>query len=188
MSGNSRARWGWYRLAEPFARDLVERSDVGSGDLVLDLGAGDGALTGHLARTGARVIAFELHPERADTLRQRFDSCSTVKVVRADVSDLRLPSRPFRVVANPPFAVASAALARLTSRASRLEQADLILPVDVAARWAERLAPTGWSLTVASRLPRSAFTPRPRVDCCVARIGPRSSSVSRPRPESRPQP
>ncbi len=170
MSGDARARWGWYRLADPFARELVARSEVGPGDLVLDLGAGDGALTAPLVATGARVIAFELHRDRADGLRRRFERCSAVKVVRADVSDLRLPSRPFRVVSNPPFAVASATLARLTSRSSLLVRADLILPVDVAARWHERLRATRWTLTVRSRLPRSAFTPRPRVDCCVVQI------------------
>lgn len=122
-----RSRWGWHRLADGFARELVAGSGVGRGALVLDLGAGDGAITRHLVAAGARVIAFELHPERAATLRATFPE-RTVKVVRADVADLRLPTRDFHVVANPPFAVISPVLRRLTHRHSRLVRADIVVP------------------------------------------------------------
>jgi len=44
---------------------------------VLDVGAGQGALTGPLIQAGARVIAVELHPGRAEALRRRFGSGSS---------------------------------------------------------------------------------------------------------------
>ncbi len=44
---------------------LVRSSGVGPGDLVFDLGAGFGALTGPLAATGAKVIAVEIDPALA---------------------------------------------------------------------------------------------------------------------------
>lgn len=164
-----RARWGWHRLADGFARELVAGSGVGRGALVLDLGAGDGAITRHLVAAGARVIAFELHPERAATLRATFPE-RTVKVVRADVADLRLPTRDFHVVANPPFAVISPVLRRLTHRHSRLVRADIVVPVSVAARWLDLLDRSSWRIAVTARLPRSAFDPRPPVDCCVIAV------------------
>jgi len=72
---------------------------------VLDLGAGEGALTAHLVRAGARVVAVELNPRRAGVLRERFPG---VTVVHADAAAIRLPGRPFRVVASPPYAISSA--------------------------------------------------------------------------------
>ncbi len=150
-------------------------SGVGPGDLVLDLGAGDGAITCHLVRVGARVIAFELHPQRAARLRGRFAD-HRVKVVGADITDLRLPGRSFRVVANPPFDGVSAVLDRLTHPASRLERADLIVPRAVARRWQERLRRgSPWQLDVETSMPRSAFTPRPRIDVCHISIRPGST-------------
>lgn len=168
MPGASPAsrRWGFHALAEPHAAHVVARSGVGPGDLVLDLGAGHGALTEPLARTGARILAFELHGARANRLRARFSDVARVTIVRADVSDLRLPRRPFRVVANPPFAVAVAVLRRLTAPGSRLQRADLVLPSHLARRWAAGQAPGAgrWSrfyeLRIDHALPPAAFVPR----------------------------
>jgi len=174
VAGDSRPRWGWHRLADPFARSLVDRAGVGAGDLILDLGAGDGAITRHLVATGARVIAFELHPDRARRLRTDFAGAD-VKVVRADVADLRLPGRPFHVVANPPFDGVSAVLRRLTSPGSRLVRADLIVPLSTGLRWATRTEARHHAFRVVGfdRLPRSAFSPRPRIDCCIITLAPR---------------
>ena len=153
------------------ATTLVDAACVGPGDLVLDLGAGDGMITRRLADTGARVIAFELHPGRAAILRRSHNGPG-VKVVCADVRDLRLPTRPFRVVANPPFDGISAILVRLTSTASRLDRADLVVPRRVALVWQRRLAEprSAWLVTASVPIPRSAFTPRPRIDTCIMTI------------------
>lgn len=141
--------------------------------LVLDLGAGDGAITRHLVDARARVVAFELHPERAAALSNRFAS-EPVTVVRADVRDLRLPTRPFRVVANPPFRGINAVIVRLTHRASRLERADLLVPRSVARVWSSRLDGTPFRMERAVAVPRSSFHPRPRIDVVHATIVRRS--------------
>ncbi len=62
----SRRSWGWHRLHDEWARRVVAHSPVRAGDLVLDLGAGRGALTGALVGAGARVLAVELNAGRAD--------------------------------------------------------------------------------------------------------------------------
>ena len=45
---------------------------VHPGDLVFDVGAGDGATTDRLVARGARVICVEAHPTRASALRERY--------------------------------------------------------------------------------------------------------------------
>ena len=92
-------------------------------------------------------------------------------VVRADAADLRLPRRPFRVVANPPFAASTAILRRLLAPGSRLVAADVVLPHWVGRRWALGKAPGAgrWSrghmIGLGSRIPRAAFTPHAAADC-----------------------
>lgn len=170
MAGAPPPAWGWYRLDRSSAERLVAATGVGPGDLVLDIGAGDGALTEPLLRAGARVVAVELHRGRAARLRQRFGA--DVTVVRADATDLRLPRRPFRVVANPPWSITDPLLRRLLGPGSRLVRADLLLKRPVARRWVEGRADGGlhrarFHLSPGATVPRRAFHPRPPIDARV---------------------
>ncbi len=139
--------------------------------MVLDVGAGSGALTAALVRARARVVAVELHPARAEQLRCRFGP--QVRVVRADAADLRLPRRPFRVVANPPFAITTSLLRRLLAPGSRLMAADIVLQRSAAQRWVSGAAPGArrwqrdYALRLGRRVPRHAFAPRPPVDATL---------------------
>jgi 23S rRNA (adenine-N6)-dimethyltransferase len=163
----SRRAWGWHALDAGWAQRLVADAAVGRGDLVLDIGAGHGAITAALLGAGARVIAIETHPARLAHLRARFGD--EVRVVGADASDLRLPRRPFHVVANPPFSITSALLTRLLHRGSRLVSAHVVLQHGAARRWVRPDAPGArrWQAEFRAELGRSvpngAFTPRPHV-------------------------
>jgi 23S rRNA (adenine-N6)-dimethyltransferase len=158
---------GWAQL-------MVQEAHLWPGDWVLDIGAGRGALTAPLFATGARVIAVEAHPGRAAYLRGRFGP--SIVVVCADAEELRLPRRPYHVIANPPFAISSPLLRRLLQPGSRLVAARLILPRQTACRWAGPDAPGGrrwrqeFDARLGWRLPRSAFRPPPRVDVQVLEI------------------
>jgi 23S rRNA (adenine-N6)-dimethyltransferase len=172
VSGQPARRWGWHQLTDRWAERVVAEAGIRPGELVLDVGAGTGALTGPLLDAGARVIAIELHPDRLAALRRRFaGALGALKVVKADAGSLRLPRRPFRVVANPPFAITSPLIRRLLAPGSRLVAADLVLPRPAVRRWSSGRAPGAgrWLLShqvgTGPRLPRSAFTPPAPVDC-----------------------
>lgn len=124
---------------------------VTAGDVVLDLGAGDGALTRPLADTGARVIAVELHAVRARALRSTYAG-TRVAVVELDLADFRWPGRPFRVVANPPYDGVNQLVRRLLL-ARFLRSADLVVAESTARGLARRYD----ELALGGRLPRAAF-------------------------------
>ncbi len=176
MRGASASRrWGWHRLDRSWASRIVAAAAIAPGDLVLDVGAGDGVICEALLRVGARVIALELHPDRVRLLRRRFAGRS-VRIVTADACDLRLPRRPFSVVANPPFASSMAIVRRLVAPGSRLVAADIVLPRHVARRWSEGTVDGAlrWSatfeVTTGCRVPRGAFHPPIERDAVVLRI------------------
>jgi len=132
---------------------------------VLDVGAGEGALTAHLLRAGARVVAVELNAGRVRVLRQRFPGAT---VVHADAAELRLPGRPFRVVASPPFSITAELLRLLLARDSKLTAADLVLQRAVVRKYVSGGSPVrGFIPAAGLALPRHAFQPHPRVDCAV---------------------
>lgn len=154
---------------------MVAGSGVRVGDLVLDIGAGHGALTAPLVAAGARVLAIELHPQRVRRLRDRF-ATAPVTVVPVDARELLLPHRPFRVVASPPYTLSSDLLQTLLRPDSRLLSADLVLQRAFVQRFADAwLRGTGraqrrWEVRRGLAVPRSAFHPPPQVDSAVLTI------------------
>jgi 23S rRNA (adenine-N6)-dimethyltransferase len=161
--------WGWHRLVDEWAARIVADARVRPGELVVDVGAGHGALTGPLLAAGARVIAVELHPGRAARLRERFAG-APVTVLHADALSLPWPDRPFRVLANPPYAISTPLLRLLLAPGSRLVAADLVLQRAVVRRYADQwrgARARRWNVHAGRPLPRRAFRPVPHVDSAV---------------------
>jgi 23S rRNA (adenine-N6)-dimethyltransferase len=129
----------------------------------MDIGAGRGALTAPLIQAGARVIAVEVHPGRAEALSRRFPE---VTLIHTDARTLRLPRQPFRVVASPPYGITADLLGLLLAPGSRLTAADLVLQRAAVRKYTERRI-RGYHVTQGLPLPRRAFTPPPRVDSAV---------------------
>lgn len=167
-----------YLRSRAFADTLVRDAGVRSGALVLDLGAGGGALTRALADAGARVLAVELDADAAARLRARFARDDRVRVREGDATMLPLPAEPFSVVANLPFAAGTAILRRLLGDPRvPLQHLDAIVAWGLAAKrtavWPSTLLGCAWGawyeLALARRVPRSCFAPLPSVDAAVLR-------------------
>jgi len=105
---------GQHFLRPEVARRFVARAGVGPDDLVLDLGAGTGALTIPLATLAGKVVAVERDAKLARRLARRAPTNVSVHV--RDIADAWLPHRPFRVVANLPFAGSNEVVRRWSSR------------------------------------------------------------------------
>src|SRR6266545_6143340 len=61
-----------FLASRAIAAQLVRQAKVGCGDLVLEIGAGNGILTAELARQAPRVFAVEIDPVWVARLRERF--------------------------------------------------------------------------------------------------------------------
>jgi 23S rRNA (adenine-N6)-dimethyltransferase len=154
---------------------LADGSGVADGDLVIDIGAGNGLISQALARRGANVVAIERDPALADRLRAKFATWPAVTVVEADVLTAPLPSEPFRVVANIPFGITTKILRRLLEDGGRLIRADVIVQAEVARKRGTggrgTLLNACWEpwfeFATGARIPATAFRPRPRVDAAV---------------------
>lgn len=155
---------------------FLARAELSGDDLVVEFGAGSGALTVPVAATGAEVLAIERDPVWASRLRRRIareDLGDRVRVLEADLRQVRLPERPYRVVANPPFGLTTALLGRLFDDPARGPwRADLLVQSEVARKRAADPPSTlrsatwapWWTFEVGERVHRGAFRPVPRVD------------------------
>jgi len=102
-------------------RKLVDAADVTRGDLVLEVGPGTGALTEALLDRGVNVIACEIDRDLAAILRERFgdqinliigDCLKGQRELSDDVISA-IAGRPFTLVANLPYQIASPLMAAL---------------------------------------------------------------------------
>jgi 23S rRNA (adenine-N6)-dimethyltransferase len=169
-SSSRRAIGGRHELGQNF---LVDRRVVARiaalvpPGPVLELGAGDGALTRQLAVRTGDVTAVELDPGRVAELRRVLGR--RVHVVQADMLRVR-PAVP-NVVSNVPFGITTPVLRHLLGQRA-WTTAVLLLQWEVARK---RAAVGGTTLLTASwwpwyefglagRVPASAFRPRPGVD------------------------
>jgi 23S rRNA (adenine-N6)-dimethyltransferase len=146
---------------------------------VVEIGAGTGRLTEALAQARARVVAVELDPAFAETLRRRFRTRHEVRIVEADILRFPLPRVPFRAFGNVPFDLTTPILRRLVDNpASMLAAADLIVQHEVARKRAAAWPSTRlslawqpwWEFRLTRRLPRLAFEPAPSVDAGMLSI------------------
>lgn len=164
-------------LVDPgVVRRFLSSAEVRPNQLVVDIGAGTGALTIPLARADARVIAIERDPVWARHLGRSLRAAglaTRTRVIQADFRDVRLPDEPYRVVSNPPFSLTTALLSWLLDDPDRGPwRADLLLQREVARKRAAE-PPTSlrsagwapwWTFEVGETVDRRAFRPVPSVD------------------------
>jgi 23S rRNA (adenine-N6)-dimethyltransferase len=136
-----RCRLGQNFLRPEFADHLVAEAHVRPSELVVEIGAGPGAITLALAHRGAEVVAIEVDSLYAARLRDRVRAAGQgrVRVVQADFLTFPLPTRPFRVMGSIPFGATTDILRRLLDDPELpLTRADLIMQWEVARKRAAR--------------------------------------------------
>ena len=168
------------------AERIVEALDPGQGETILEIGPGEGALTGLLLDRGARVVAVELDPRAAAALREKFGGELTVlerdflTVEPESVVD-EGTSRGVRVIGNIPYYITSPILFHLFDRREQIAEATLMMQREVAERLTAEprtkeygiLSVVTQSITHPERLFNVApgcFFPRPKVTSTVVRL------------------
>lgn len=159
---------------------IVEAAGVSAGDEVLEVGAGLGSLTRHLAAVARRVVAVELDGKLLPLLRQTVAGQTNVQIVHGDILQLRLAdfslSAGFLVVANIPYYLTSNLIRHLLEHRPRPARLALTIQREVAERACA--APPDMSLLslsvqlygsprIAHHIPAGAFYPAPKVDSAL---------------------
>lgn len=94
-------------------RQLVAKTKLNQDSLVLDIGAGKGAVTRVLAEKCSKVIAYEQDPYVASILRSNTGNNSKVEIIERDFTREKLPKEPYAVFSNIPFNKTSAIINKL---------------------------------------------------------------------------
>lgn len=110
-----------------------------SGDTIIEIGPGRGALTEPLVGSGARVIAIELDDALSEALVDRFADHPNFSLVTADAlevefGELIAPAATARVVANLPYNISTAIIQRFFAQSELITDMTLMLQREVVDR------------------------------------------------------
>lgn len=193
MPAGRRPRLGQHFLhSERVLNRIAAATDPGPGERVIEIGPGRGALTSLLVASGASVIAVELDPELAQSLRERFAATPNFELVESDVLDVdlrELCGERATVVGNLPYYITSPIVRKTLAAGPRVKRAVFLVQLEVAERIVARKNSRDYGYLSALcrlycepellfRVPPRAFQPPPRVDSAVVRLTPKPNDVS----------
>ena len=180
MSGRRPEHGQNFLRSRRLARDLLDKTSITSDDLVLEIGAGRGALTEPLAARCRHVIAYEADSRLCRSLERRLRTAGNLTLRAADFLESQLPGEPHKVFANVPFNITADVVAKLTSGVDPPLDVYLIVQREAAERYAitpDRrstliacLMNPRWDIRVLAHIPRTEFGPRPKVDAALLRL------------------
>jgi 16S rRNA (adenine1518-N6/adenine1519-N6)-dimethyltransferase len=156
-----------------------------AGRTVVEIGPGQGAITGALAAQAGRVVAIELDHELAEGLRGQFDP-ERVTVVKQDALQFDFfaaaqeAGEKLRVAGNLPYYITSPILLKLAASYAALDLAVLMVQREVADRVTAAPSSRDYGLLSVTAqmygpveqlftLPPSSFSPPPQVHSTVIR-------------------
>jgi 16S rRNA (adenine1518-N6/adenine1519-N6)-dimethyltransferase len=186
-------------LVDPRVQErIVAAAELGAEDVVVEIGAGLGALTTRLADVAKRVIAIDRDAQLVDVLRTELADRPNLEIVLGDALDFdlgvagRTAGRPLVVVGNLPYVVTSPVLFATIEAAAGGQVVDRAIFM-VQKEFAQRmLAPPGSrtygrlsvmvqqaaSAEILFHVGAGAFLPAPAVTSTVLRLRPRAQPLA----------
>ncbi len=185
MPGSQRPlkRFGQNFLTAPhIQKKIVNALQIESRDVVLEIGAGKGALTQFIVRAQpARFLAVELDPRWAELLQQQFGR--RMELIRDDFLNIDVTqiAPHLKVIGNIPYHITSPIIFKLIDSYTHLQRAVLMVQKEVAQRLVAGPGSKAYGILSVSlqsygqvrylfEVKRGNFFPRPEVDSAVVQI------------------
>ena len=161
-----------------------------TGETIIEIGSGRGALTEGLVESGAKVVAVELERDMLTILKERFSDCENFQLIEADAlkmdySKFQILNSRSKLVANLPYYISTAILQKLIEQRDVFSKMILMFQREVVERMTAEVGNSerGFlSVLVQNYLeihklfdvPPTAFRPSPKVNSAVVRLTPKT--------------
>jgi 16S rRNA (adenine1518-N6/adenine1519-N6)-dimethyltransferase len=188
MEHRARKRFGQNFLSDPhIIQRIIDTINPVAGELILEIGPGQAAISGPLAESGAQLHLLEIDRDLAARLETRFASNGNVNVHTGDALktdfDQMMDGRPFRLVGNLPYNISTPLLFHVLQWRSLLTDMHFMLQQEVVKRMAADPGGKAWGrlsvmcqvyckVTQLFNVPPEAFSPSPRVQSSFVSLVP----------------
>ncbi|WP_110602581.1 16S rRNA (adenine(1518)-N(6)/adenine(1519)-N(6))-dimethyltransferase RsmA [Salinicola lusitanus] len=189
------------RFGQNFLRDggvisrIVRAIGPRSGDRLVEIGPGQGALTGPLLEATGALEVIELDRDLIPGLRVQFYDYPEFTIhegdaLKFDFHELwRQDGRPLRVVGNLPYNISTPLIFHLLTARGAIRDMHFMLQKEVVERLAAEPGGPDWGrLSVMTQyhcaveslfvVPPGAFVPQPKVDSAIVRLTPHAELPS----------
>ena len=186
----ARRELGQNFVADPnTVRRIAELSQVGQGDLVIEIGPGLGSLTLALVETGATVVSVEIDNGLAEVASEILGDSAVV--LEADamtidwdclISTHREPGiGGVHVVSNLPYNIGTTLVLDILAEVPQVETITVLVQTEVAERFSAQPGSKIYGIPsvmsalyataeIVASVPPSVFVPKPNVDSSVVRF------------------
>jgi len=188
-----------FLLDDNIARKIVRTAEINSKDVVLEIGAGKGALTKYLVEQAKTVVAVEIDGRAVQLLVKRFEKeCATRRllVVQQDILDVdflklsrELRSR-VRVIGNIPYYVTTPILFKVIEQREAVRDLIVLMQLEVGQRIVAKPGTKDYGILsvfgqyygvpkLLFKVPPKAFSPEPKVLSVLLRLDFRNEPAHR---------
>lgn len=152
---------------------IVNLSNIGKSDTVLEIGTGKGHLTRALCRKGGFVYSVEIDRKFFESTGAKLSSMSNLKLIHGDFLKYSLPAKgDYKVFANIPYFITTQIIEKLTSASNPPSDIWLIMEKGAAKRFMglprenskSLLLKVRWNMEIRYHFRREDFHPMPAVD------------------------
>lgn len=173
---------------------IIENSDIGPRDLVIEIGPGLGVLTEEICQRAGMVIAVEIDKKLIPILKDNLKTYNNLRIINEDVlkTDLRqlikdtegtmaLPVEKVKLVANLPYYITSPIIMKLLEEKLPLDTITVMVQKEVGERLVAKPSSKEYgAITLAveyyakaqiiMKVSKEVFIPKPKVDSVVVRL------------------
>jgi 16S rRNA (adenine1518-N6/adenine1519-N6)-dimethyltransferase len=171
---------------------IVRAITPGPGQTLVEIGPGQGALTGPLLAAAGQLTAIEIDRDLAVLLRTRYADHPGFALIEGDVLDvdfagLTTQSASLRIVGNLPYNISTPLLFHLLQKQELIHDMVFMLQYEVVQRLAAQPGTADFGrlsvmmqyyceVDLLFKVSPGSFTPQPKVDSAIVRLTPRRPS------------
>ncbi|MBP3256294.1 MAG: 16S rRNA (adenine(1518)-N(6)/adenine(1519)-N(6))-dimethyltransferase RsmA [Clostridia bacterium] len=181
-----------FLISDDVVDGIVEESEVGNNDLIIEIGPGLGTLTAKLLEKAGRVVAVELDNRMISILNERFALYNNFELIHNDILKIDLHElinkekqeynlSKVKIVANLPYYITTPIIMKLLEDRLDIESITVMVQKEVAKRLtAECSSKLAGAITYSVEyyseaeeiveVPKESFIPSPEVDSEVIKL------------------
>lgn len=170
--------------------ETIKAAEIDKEDVILEVGAGTGALTRPVAERAGKVIAVEIDKDLIPELQKNLKGLGNVEIINVDFLNFLndqyqyiniLKREPFKVVGSIPYQITSPLIHQLLKLKTRPELITIVVQKEVAekivaqppnATYLSNFAGNFGQAKILRIIKPNAFRPQPKVDSALLHITP----------------